>query len=179
MKLATLVSGAAAIAILAGASAALADGRGGPGRMGPRMNFQEIDANSDGKVTQDEMKAHAESRFKDADANGDGALSAEEMVAHQEKMREQMRQARMARGAERMIKRRDTNGDGVLSLEEMGPKDGGNRMFSRLDTDGDGAISTEEFEAARERMAERRREHKGPRDHEGMHRKPQSQTDGG
>jgi len=53
--------------------------------------FEEIDANSDGAVTSEEitaaMQAQALARFEAVDTNGDGALSAEEMIAQAEGQR--------------------------------------------------------------------------------------------
>lgn len=175
MKRATLVTGATALAILAGSVAAYADQRGPGMRMGARMNFEEIDANGDGKVTMEEIRAHAQARFDEVDANGDGSITPDEMVAHREAQfaaRAEERRARMMKGAERMMERRDADSSGGLSIDEIGPRDGGAQMFSRLDTDGDGAISAEEFAAARDAMEKRRAEHR--KDKGGEHRGPRS-----
>ena len=137
-----------AIAALAlGGTAVWAAGHGsGPmkGAHAPMMQFDEIDANGDGKVTRDEIAAGMKARFADADADGDGTLSAEEMTAQ---MLERM-QARAEARVARMIAARDADGDGVLSPDEMGPPTPEGRMMARFDTDGDGAISKQEFENA-------------------------------
>lgn len=104
------------------------------------QRFAELDADGDGKVTQQEMLAHRAERFAAADGNGDGKLSVEEMAnarAEQRKMR-----------FGRMIAKLDKDGDGLLSAEEM--PDRPDRMM-RLDTDGDGAVSLEEMKAAKGR----------------------------
>jgi Ca2+-binding EF-hand superfamily protein len=122
-------------------------GHEGRGAMMLEM-FDTIDADQDGKVTQDELAAHRAAEFAAADTNGDGALSAEELQAH---MMEQM----MARRSAQMIDNMDADGNGSLSVEEMGegPMAGN---FARIDTDNDGAISKEEAEAVSERMGKRR-----------------------
>lgn len=129
-------------------------GQRGPGGFGPAFDFAATDADGDGKITQAEIQALAESRFNDADTDGNGSLSADELAAQAE--------ARNAeRAAERraaMIERMDENDDGELSLEEMqaarnaSPMD---RMFDRLDADNDGALSEAELDAAKERFAQR------------------------
>lgn len=172
MKRTTTLTGALVLALAATSLPAFAQDRGeGPrGPRGPMFNFEEIDANGDGQITQDEITAHAAARFAAADTDGDGALSADELVAQ----REAQRAERMQKAAERMLERRDTNGDGRLTADEMGPRDG-DRLFSRLDANEDGAISKEEMEQAREKFEKRHGkwgEHrKGERGH-GDHKKP-------
>ncbi len=160
MKRATALTGAIILALAAGSLPLSAQDRGdrGHGPRGPRIDFEEVDANQDGKITQEELQAHAAARFAAADTDGNGTLSVEEMIARAEAQRAE----RMMRGAERMIERMDQNGDGVLSAAEMGPRDEG-RIFARLDADEDGAISREEMDNARERFREGRGEH-GNRD---------------
>ncbi len=41
--------------------------------------FRALDANSDGRLTLDEVRPAAEARFRAADANGDGAVTREEL----------------------------------------------------------------------------------------------------
>jgi Ca2+-binding EF-hand superfamily protein len=155
MKRAILISTAAAVALTVGAGSALAFGKDrmggmGHGPRGPMFTFEEVDANADGKLTPEEIAAHAKARFDAKDTNGDGALSAEEISADM-----QAKQAeRMGKRAKHMIVERDANDDGMLSFDEMQPKKQG-RMFDRLDADNDGAISTEEFAKLQDRMEKR------------------------
>ncbi|MDV7144229.1 EF-hand domain-containing protein [Tropicimonas sp. TH_r6] len=144
-------------------------------RMGPMMDppsFAELDADGDGKVTTEELKAFAETaatkRFQDADTDGDGKLSAEEMTA----AAEAAKLDRQARRQDAMIARLDTDKDGLVSEEEMkaaiGERAGkrgndterGERMIKRFDVDGDGVLSEEEFakmqELAKDGMREGR-----------------------
>ncbi|PSL19659.1 EF-hand domain-containing protein [Shimia abyssi] len=154
MKRTTFITGIVVAALSVTAVAASAKGQGGKHR-GMQINFEELDTNGDGFVTQAEMDAHAAARFAKMDTNGDGALSADELEAAVA----ERAQERAKKGAARMIEHRDANGDGVLSQDEMKPKaERSAKMFDRLDSDGDGQISKEEFEAAREKM---RHGHKG------------------
>ena len=128
------------------------------GERGAMLNFDELDADSDGKITAEEMQAHASLRFDAADANSDGFVDAAELQAQMQAQAT----ARMQDRSARMIERMDADKDGKLSPEEMqaGPRGGDRfaRMLNRVDTDGDGAISREEMESARAAWAER-----GPR----------------
>ena len=137
-----VLTGALAVSIIAGATLAQAAGdKQGPG---PQMKFEEIDANSDGKLSKDEMATHRAARFKAADTDGDGLLSAEEMKAQA--------MAKMGRRADKrvskMIKHHDADEDGKLSMDEMKSMKRMS-MFERADTDGDGAISKAEFDEAK------------------------------
>ena len=141
----------------AAALPALAEGQGAPegGRaMGPRgggmhmFDFAALDANKDGKVTQDEIAAAREARVQALDTDKDGFLSPEELTAAE-------MQAAGER-AQRRISAQDSDGDGKLSLAEAeAPMMRGN-MFARIDTDGDGAISEAEFQTAQAKFMERR-----------------------
>lgn len=156
MKRNLFITGVVVAAISVTALAANAREQGGKmrGPQEPRITFEELDLNGDGFVTEDDMAAHAAARFEAADSNGDGVLSTDELEAAALKRM----QERAAGQAGKMIERRDANGDGVLSPDEMAPrKDRGARMFERADADGDGKISKAEFDAAREKMHERRK----------------------
>lgn len=100
--------------------------------------FGQIDADNNGEITQEEIKAHAASRFSATDTDGDGFLSQDELVAHAEEKR--------VKRAERMIERMDKDGDGKLALTEMQGRRDPAKMFERLDKDGNGSLSKAEFE---------------------------------
>lgn len=136
--------GTAALAEKGGMGMGGGMGKGGEGRgaMLTQM-FDAIDADSDGKVTLEELQAHRKAEFAAADTNGDGALSPDELSAHQLARM----QARMAERTQAMLDNMDNDGNGMLSEDEMG-QGPGERHFARLDTDNDGAISKAEAEAA-------------------------------
>jgi Ca2+-binding EF-hand superfamily protein len=97
--------------------------------------FEKLDANGDGAITLEEMRAHAQERRKAADLNGDGQVSPEEIeLLHQE------------RAAERFA-RIDANGDGVLSRDEVPDRYG--HRFEKLDTNGDGVVSQSEMQSGK------------------------------
>lgn len=135
--------------ILAGFAAQAATGDD-EGRMNKRPSFEQLDANSDGKVTLEELQGFAQTqmqeRFATVDANGDGQLSKDELMAQGTQKAE--------RRADKMIERLDANEDGVLSqaeLEEAGKHRRGGadrmeKMFDRADADDDGALTAEEFD---------------------------------
>lgn len=141
-----MILSALAVSIVAGTTlqSGAASGHGN----GPRHSFEELDANSDGQLTKDEMAAHMKARFDGADADGNGILTRAEMEANGKK--------KAGKRANRMIERLDTNGDDGVSFAELQAGRGG-KMFERVDADGDGAITKAEFDAARETM---RRGHK-------------------
>ncbi len=120
---------------------------------GPRMNFEEVDANSDGLVTKEEMSAYAKGRFVAADLNSDGLLSLDELQAH----RVQEMTKRAEKHAARMMEHLDADNDGALSMAELEKKkDRMDHMFSRLDADEDGAISADEFAKAKKHHKKKR-----------------------
>ncbi len=139
---------ALAAAILAG-SLSIAEARDGGPR--ERVDFETLDTDGNGEVTQTEMQARANARFADADADGNGSLSRSELLARAERANETR--------VDRMIKRLDANEDGALSEEELraGRRgQGANRFFARADTDNSGGISKEEFDAVAAKAKDRR-----------------------
>ena len=146
----------AALAITAGFGVAEAqERRGGPGP----MDFATLDTDGSGEITLEDLEAARDNRFADMDANGDGQVSEDEFIAHS--------QARAAERASAMFARLDADGDGMLSRDVLEAREGGGRMAARMieraDTDGSGGVSAEEFEAVKERMAERRGGRSGKR----------------
>ncbi|WP_052362439.1 EF-hand domain-containing protein [Falsirhodobacter sp. alg1] len=119
-------------------------------------DFDQLDTNGDGAVTQDELNALRADRAAKLDANNDGKLSVDELAnADAERQME-----RAKHRAERMVEQLDTDGDGLLSVTELAtPPEGPDaRMMKRLDTDQDGSLSREELSKAHDMM----RQHRGP-----------------
>ncbi len=129
---------------------------GGAGGAFLEEMFARIDADNDGRVTEDELRTFRAARIEGLDADGDGFLTAEELTAHETRMAGE----RITRMVERRMARQDLDGDGRLSAAELaaGPGGGerGAQMFARLDTDGDNAVTLEEAEAGMQRMHDRR-----------------------
>lgn len=173
MKRNILMTSLTALALAGTTFAAIAASDDKPGRSdhrgerGMMLPFDEIDADADGKITAEEMQAHAGLRFDAADTDKDGLLDAAEMQAQMLARAT----ARMQERSARMIERMDRDGDGKLSAEEMraGPRKGDRfeRMLSRLDKDADGALSRAEYEAAREMRGAHRLGDGHHRDHRG------------
>jgi len=143
------------------------DGAGtGPGGMGPGglFDFAAIDADKNGSITQDEIRAWRLAAIEGTDADGNGLVSEAELTAQIEKRLA----ARAAEMAARRIAAQDADGDGQLSVEELLAPAAPVALFERVDADGDGAITEAELEAMRTAMAERmdgRGHEKGGRGH--------------
>ncbi|PCJ10568.1 MAG: calcium-binding protein [Rhodobacteraceae bacterium] len=142
---------AAFIAVIVGSASLITAGavlaKGGPGRHGMNMSFEEIDADGNGEITQAEMEMMKAARFAAADTDGDGALSLDELKAQGLKKVEQHAAA--------MLERHDANGDGMLSQDELPKPRRSGHMFEHMDADGNGAISKAEFDEARNHMRHR------------------------
>lgn len=117
----------------------------GEHRGGPRINFEQADANADGQLSREELQAHGQARFADADTDQSGGLSRAELEARM-KAQQDDRRARML---DRMFERRDADADGQLTFAELS-SDRSAKMFERADADQDGMISKAEFDAAKE-----------------------------
>ncbi|PTE13531.1 hypothetical protein C5F44_13330 [Fuscovulum blasticum DSM 2131] len=104
-------------------------------------NFDAMDTDKDGKVTQAEIDAWRAARFAEADADKDGFLSKEELVA----MRLKEIEARMMKGAERMVGKLDADKDGKLSPAELPASRMDGRVFDLADADNDGSVTKEEL----------------------------------
>ena len=135
--------------------------------------FTAIDSNSDGQISQEEMKVHAEARFSKTDTDGDGFLNAAEMqAAHAERggkyaarmlkrfdkdgsgsldasELEAAAQGRHGKRGARMMDRMDADKDGKLPMAEMAARRDPAKMFEKLDADGNGTLSADEFAKGR------------------------------
>jgi Ca2+-binding EF-hand superfamily protein len=158
-----LTAPAMLLAGLGAAGAAWADFPMGGGRAG--IEFEAIDADTDGSLSRAELTARATERLGEPDANGDGVLDRAELVAGMPGPRGGFLEVFAVDPAE-------ARADRLLAF--MGATEAGrievvalaerhvNGLLARLDADRDGAVSREEAEAAAERRAERRH-HRGDR----------------
>ena len=103
LTMAALIAATLSTAVIAQTAAPMGQGMGagmgqgmGAGPM-PLANFDEMDADKDGKVTQEEVTAFLTARATEADADKDGKISVEELVAMREKA-EAARKALVALG---------------------------------------------------------------------------------
>ncbi|WP_052388643.1 EF-hand domain-containing protein [Belnapia moabensis] len=134
---------------------------------GPAGMFARIDANGDGRITQEEGWSFVQARFAEADRNKDGALVLEEATsarlmpppaapgAAPPPPREMgPMQARMVA---MMFRGADANRDGRVTPDEIRPL--AEARFRALDANGDNGITLDELPA-------------GPRRHHGPHHGP-------
>jgi Ca2+-binding EF-hand superfamily protein len=175
MKTSTITALTLATLIGAVALPAVARDGYGPSDRGPRagnpmMQFTQMDADGDGKITTEEMDAFRAARFAEQDADGDGFLTKDEIVAAETaKM-----QDRMGKRVAHMMIEQDADEDGKISLEELSAAGPGAHLFARLDADGDGAVSQDEI---RQAMQQRRGGDGERGDHERGHGKKRWMND--
>lgn len=149
----TIAAGAAILA--ATVAPALAQPAGG------HDPFAMLDADSDGRVTLPEFRAHAVQMFGHVDGNGDGRATLDEFRAAHEKMRVEHRGAHPGHegpppGGHRGHRgppppeQLDADHDGAVTVSEFTA--GMEQHFAAADSNHDGAVSREEMQAAHEAM---------------------------
>ena len=132
---------ASALAIgLAGVGIASAQDHGGQHRGGAER-IMRADANGDGRVTKEEIRAQRATGFDRMDVNKDGFLTPEDRANAGDGADAQRGQ----RGADRR-EQLDRDGDGKISRAEFVDRD--TAMFDRVDANKDGAIDRAELQAA-------------------------------
>ena len=119
---------------------------GHPGRGFAEHWFRSMDANSDGKLTQQEAETGTLRLFDRLDANKDGEVTREEADTGAAAIRKEE--------LSKHFSELDANKDGRLTADESKIPA---RFFDRLDTNHDHALSLEEF-LAQPDLGERRRE---------------------
>lgn len=112
-----------------------------------------MDLDSDGKITEAEVRQAASVLFTELDADADGSLSPDELWARPGG------KGRRGSGGPgfggRLLERADQDGNGALSKDELTAALLG--RFERCDSDGDGAVTAAELKAAAERRGPRGR----------------------
>lgn len=151
---------AAGLVALAGA-AGFAFAQNAPPERDGRHGIFQSDTNSDGVLTRQEFDAGRAADFIRLDADHNGQLTREEMRADRGERGEHRRGRRGGHRGEGMhrLASADANNDGNITREEFLARP--NEMFQRLDANNDGVIST----AERPQRAERgeRGERRGDR----------------
>ena len=153
---------AAVFAVFAVSSARAEDAPAGPDAA---ALLRQLDANSDGFLTVDEVPAEKQALLRrllrTADSDKDGKLSRDEFVAG-------MKTSRPERGAngageprgfagldpDTFFKRKDANGDGKITPDEV-PEERRERFSTMLgyaDANSDGGLDRDEFNKMRERL---------------------------
>jgi hypothetical protein len=144
---------AAALASVAVIAIAAPEGVGAHRHGGMLERIKQADTDGNGLLSRDEAKSlpRLAKHFDEIDANHDGQLSQDELRSFHEQMRAQHEQMRAQRMAEHW-KKIDTDGDGRVSLAEAqanAPRLA--ERFSQIDANGDGFITPEEMKAAHQR----------------------------
>ena len=143
----------AALGLSAAATLVLADGPGGHHRGAMLERVKAADTNGDGMISREEAAAlpRIARHFDEIDANHDGQVTFDELRAHHEQQRALHEQKR----AEHW-KRIDTDGDGRVSRQEAqanAPRLA--EHFDQIDANGDGFLTPEELRAAHKRHAQK------------------------
>jgi Ca2+-binding EF-hand superfamily protein len=140
-----------ALGLVSAASLAFAAPDGRAGAMSDRL--KQADSNADGMISREEAKAlpRVLQNFDAIDANKDGQVTADEMRAYR---KAQGGERGKHRGDS--LKKLDTDGDGRISKAEAQAAPRLAEHFDTLDANKDGFVTTDEMKAAhggRERAA--------------------------
>ena len=112
--------------------------------------IMRYDTNKDGMVERTEWKAGQEARFKRLDANNDGKLTQDELFARTPAVGNSVLPSdRQVERQSAFFQRIDTNKDGVVTLEEFMAQ--ADRNFARCDVNKDGRTDTAECRQALQR----------------------------
>jgi Ca2+-binding EF-hand superfamily protein len=99
--------------------------------------FKRIDANSDGKIMQPELKTLVMRRFKRLDDNGDSNVSGDEL--------QKMMLKAVERRRARILALMDTDANGTITESELDKVL--DSMFNAADSDRDGALTIAETQS--------------------------------
>lgn len=146
-----LLGAVAAGLLLSGiaAPAFAAKGEGKHGQRGAAM-IERLDANKDGKVSLDEFKTNVSAAFKTFDADGNGQVTKDEIKARRDAFKDARKAVRNASDADKDKAREALADAGPFMLPGAG------RMFDRADTDKNGTLSEAEVLASAQGIFEHR-----------------------
>jgi len=117
--------------------------------------LMRYDTNKDGAVDRAEWKAAQEARFKQLDANGDGKLTEDELFARTPAIGNSVLPTdRQAQRQSTYFQLLDADKDGVVTLAEFMAQ--ADRNFARCDLNKDGRIDTAECRQALQRRSTQR-----------------------
>jgi Ca2+-binding EF-hand superfamily protein len=133
----------------AAAPAFAAKGEGRHGERGAAM-IERLDTNKDGKVSLDEFKTNVSATFKTFDADGNGQVTKDEIKARHDAFKDARKAVRDAADADKATAREALQAAGPFMLPGAG------KMFDRADTDKNGTLSEAEVLASAEKIFARR-----------------------
>lgn len=133
----------------AAAPAFAAKGEGRHGERGAAM-IERLDTNKDGKVSLDEFKTNVSATFKTFDADGNGQVTKDEIKARHNAFKDARKAVRDAADADKATAREALQAAGPFMLPGAG------KMFDRADTDKNGTLSEAEVLVSAEKIFERR-----------------------
>jgi Ca2+-binding EF-hand superfamily protein len=136
--------------IAAPAFAAKHEGKHGKHHARHTAMIERLDTDKDGKVTLVEFKANAANAFKAFDANGDGQVTKDEIKARHAAFKDARKAIRAAADTDKDKARETLRAGGAYMLPGAG------KMFDRADTDKNGTLSEAEVLAAAETIFQRR-----------------------
>ena len=121
-----------------GARFGMMHGHGGPGGPIVREMLADVDANSDGALSQEEIDAAVDSRFAEFDANADDSLSLDEFQALWAEITRPL--------AVRAFQFLDPNGDAAVAKSELADRFGS--AVARFDQNDDGVLDRNDHRRA-------------------------------
>eukprot|EP01083_Nonionella_stella_P166068 554074_1 len=139
-------------------------------KMGANQEYNELDANDDGRVDANELgkacnisEQEARNIIAQYDVDGDGKLDAQEFEQLKQQILEQQRQAMSNKmGANQEYNELDANDDGRVDANELGKacnisEQEARNIIAQYDVDGDGKLDAQEFEQLKDQIMEEQR----------------------